>query len=222
MPGCRPEDEAAHPGMGSSEDVGVILPGGDDDPAHLLYTLSGNENVRCTVTFEGSVPVQGWEDRPIVPVLSGPESDRFVLKLSPARDLLVGEDRFTFGHLFSQRMRIELRAGEESATTSLLVVDLRRCGSLYARLLDRLVTPDAARQGGFDSAFHPWYPVLAIGSDKAELYTRALVEDIAHAGRHLSDPGWLVRVGLYLELLTFLGIYKAVGQDDLLSPAEKH
>jgi hypothetical protein len=149
-----------------------------------------------------------------------------VLKLTPARDLLPavidGEDPFTFGHLFSQRIRVELRAGGEYAAHQLLVCDLRRCGSLYARLLERLVAPDAARQGIDDPAFHPWFPVLTIGSDKAALYTRALVEDIAHAGQHLSDPGWLVRVGLYLELLTFLGICEAVGQDDLLSPAERH
>jgi CRP-like cAMP-binding protein len=236
-PGRRPEDEAVSPGLGSSEDVGVILPGGDEDTADLLYTLSGSEDVHVTVSFTGPdgglapVPVPGWNDRPLAPVRCGPESDRFVLRLSPARDLLPadvlrsgatdGEDPFTFGHQFSQRMLIELRAGEERASTSLFVVDLRRCGSLYARLLERLVAPDTERQGGDDPAFHPWYPVLAIGSDKAALYTRALVEDIARAGQHLSDPGWLVRVGLYLELLTFLGICEAVGEEDLLSPAER-
>jgi CRP-like cAMP-binding protein len=250
IPGRRPEDEAAHPGLGSSEDVGVILPGGDDDPAQLLYTLSGAAEVRCSVAFTGPdgasppVLVPGWEDRPLAPERFAPESDRLVLRLSPARDLLPGrwrweelgeplragatdgEDPFTFGHLFSQRMRIELRVRDERAATSLLVCDLRRCGSLYARLLERLVAPDTARQAAaagvpdLEPAYHPWFPVLLIGSDKAALYTRALVEDIARAGQHLSDPGWLVRVGLYLELLTFLGICEAVG-DDLLSPAER-
>jgi len=225
-----------HPGLGSSEDVGVILPGGDDDSATLLYTADGD--VRVTVSFTGPdgslppVPVPGWEDRALEPVRLAPESDRLVLRLSPSRDLLPVDarawgatdepDPFTFGHQFSQRMRIELRAGDEVATASLFVVDLRRCGSLYARLLDRLVAPDTARQGLDDPAYHPWYPVLTIGADKAALYTRALVQDITEAGQHLSDPGWLVRVGLYLELLTFLGICEAVGESDLLSPAERH
>jgi CRP-like cAMP-binding protein len=226
IPGRRPEDEAVSPGLGSSEDVGVILPGGEEDSASLLYTADGD--VRVTVSFTGPdgssppVPVPGWEDRPLAPERFAPESDRLVLRLSPTRDLLQGEDRFTFEHQFSQRMRIELREGDEVATTSLFVVDLRRCGSLYARLLDRLVVPDTARQGGDDPAYHPWFPVLLIGSDKAALYTRALVQDITEAGQHLSDPGWLLRVGLYLELLTFLGICEAVGQEDLLSPAERH
>jgi CRP-like cAMP-binding protein len=236
IPGRRPEDEATHPGLGSSEDVGVILPGGEEDTAELLYTADGD--VRVTVSFTGPdgtmppVPVPGWEDRPLEPVRFAPESDRLVLRLSPARDLLPVDasrwgatdepDPFTFGHQFSQRMRIELRVGEERASTSLLVVDLRRCGSLYARLLDRLVAPDTARQGGEDPAYHPWFPVLLIGSDKAALYTRALVQDIAGAAQHLSDPGWLVRVGLYLELLTFLGICEAVPDAELLSPAERH
>ena len=212
------------------------------------------------------VPVPGWEDRAVSPqtfvvtpdgaVAIGPadgETQRRVLALSPARDLLPGDgweweelgasvrdgatddrDPFTFGHLFSQRLRVELRAvtdGVPVAATeaSLLVCDLRRCGSLYQRLLDRVVAPDTARQaadaGQADpgTAYHPWFPVLMIGADKAALYTRALVQDIAGAGQHLSDPGWLVRVGLYLEFLTFLGICEAVKDDvgDLLSPAER-
>jgi CRP-like cAMP-binding protein len=157
-----------------------------------------------------------------------------VLALSPARDLLPGSDhRFTFGHLFSQQLRIELSAAVDGtvaeARSSLLVCDLRRCGSLYQRLLDRLVAPDTERQAAAahvanpGTAYHPWFPVLAIGSDKAALYTRALVNDIAGAGDHLSDPGWLMRVGLYLEFLTFLGIRDAVKDDvgDLLSEVER-
>jgi CRP-like cAMP-binding protein len=180
-------------------------------------------------------------------------SGRLVLSLSPADDLLPGSgwawhqlgevmrdgatdgcDPFTFGHLFSQRVRVDLRVlGEPErqarAMTSLMVCDLRRCGSLYARLLERLVGPDVARQAEaadvpeIDVAYHPWFPVLRIGADKAALYTRALVEDIARAGEQLSDPGWLMRVGLYLEFLTFLGICEAVRDDvgDLLSSAER-
>jgi CRP-like cAMP-binding protein len=185
-----------------------------------------------------------------------PASDagrRRVLALDPALDLLPGAawswadldasirdgatdgaDPFTFGHLFCQRVLVELRAmsggvAVAGAQAPLLVCDLRRCGSLYARLLERLVTPDAEQQAAEAGvanpgpAYHPWYPVLGIGADKAALYTRALVHDIAGAGEHLSDPGWLVRVGLYLEFLTFLGICEAVRDDsgDLLSPAER-
>ena len=42
MPGRRPEDEAAHPGLGSSEDVALILPDGEHDVAHLLYDVVGD------------------------------------------------------------------------------------------------------------------------------------------------------------------------------------
>ena len=52
--------------------------------------------------------------------------------------------------------------------------------------------------------------MLLIGAHKAELYTRALVGDIVDKRRNLADPGWLVRVGLYLELLTGLGVIEAV------------
>jgi CRP-like cAMP-binding protein len=258
VPGRRPSDEALHPGLGSSEDVAVILPGPRDDPLWLLYELSGTgaeeATVRARVSFTGPdgtlapEPVSGWDDREVAPrafvvtpdgsVAVGPAAGaagRRVLELSPARDLLPGsDDRFTFGHLFSQRLLVELRAGVDGgpvagARSSVLVCDLRRCGSLYQRLLDRLVSPDTERQGaraGVASpgpAYHPWFPVLAIGSDKAALYTRALVHDIAGTGHHLSDPGWLLRVGLYLELLTFLGIREAVKDDvgDLLSEAER-
>jgi len=178
---------------------------------------------------------------------------RRVLPLTPARDLLPGAewawddldasirdgatdgaDPFTFGHLFCQRLRVELEALDAGvplagAQASLLVCDLRRCGSLYERLLERLVVPDTERQAAAANtvdpgvSYHPWFPVLKIGADKAALYTRAVIQDIAFAGQHLSDPGWLVRVGLYLEFLTFLGICEAVKDEvgDLLSPAER-
>ena len=97
-------------------------------------------------------------------------------------------------------------------------------------VVERVVIPDAARQqDGLSHAYHPWFPVLLIGSHKAELYTRALIGDIVHKQRNLSDPGWLVRVGIYLELLTCLGIAEAVGEDlygdlelpDLTRPAQR-
>ena len=71
--------------------------------------------------------------------------------------------------------------------------------------------------------YHPWYPVLLIGTDKAALYTRALVADVVDEQRHLAEPAWLLRVGIYLELLTCLGIVEAVRDDlgDLLDPEER-
>ena len=84
-------------------------------------------------------------------------------------------------------------------------------GSLYERIVAQLVIPDTERQvAGLSHAYHPWFPVLLIGAHKAELYTRALVGDIVHKRRNLADPGWLVRVGLYLEFLTALGIIEGV------------
>jgi hypothetical protein len=279
VPGRRPAAEATHPGLGSSEEVALILPDEEQDRAFVLYDLHGgvadDVSVRARVSFTGPdgslapVPVPGWEDREATPLTFVPGTDgsawlatvdaashparRRVLPLTPAHDFLPGEawawadlgasirdgatddaDPFTFGHLFCQRLLVELRGMSvgvpvAGAQASLLVCDLRRCGSLYGRLLARLVTPDAERQAteaGVPNpgpAYHPWFPVLGIGSDKAALYTRALVHDIAGTGQHLSDPGWLMRVGLYLEFLTFLGICEAVRDDsgDLLSPAER-
>ena len=102
--------------------------------------------------------------------------------------------------------------------------DVRNLGTLYKRLIDRLVTADTRRQAADARvadpgvAYHPWYPVLTIGGDKAALYTEALVADIVGKEYHLTDPAWLLRVGVYLELLTCIGIIEAVRADvgDLL------
>ena len=180
------------------------------------------------------------------------ETTRLALAISPNRDLCPGRtwsfdqlherlradatdaaDPFSFGHLFAQQVRVDLRLCDDclpvsAAHGTLFVCDARRMGSLYRRLIDRLVEPDTARQAAAagvtnpGTAFHPWYPVLLIGTDKAALYGRALVGDIVHKRRHLSDPGWLLRVGLYLEFLTFLGIAEAVKDEvDLLSASER-
>ena len=117
------------------------------------------------------------------------------------------------------RCELRLRRDDEvvSATTATIeVCDTHLMGSLYQRVLDRIVRPDTERQfrekgvAGADHAFHPWFPVLLIGADKAALYTRALVGDIVHKHSHLTEPRWLLRVGVYLEFLTCLGIFEAV------------
>jgi hypothetical protein len=57
---------------------------------------------------------------------------------------------------------------------------------------------------------------------KARLYMTAVTGDLVHEKRMLTDPGWLLRVGLYLELLTCLGAAEAVkGEVDILTPEER-
>jgi CRP-like cAMP-binding protein len=224
VPRRRPAHEAAHPGLGSSEEVAVILEN-QEDPACLLYTLSGAD--RPEVSVQVSLPAAGWERREIPIERIGDE--RFLFVLHPAR--VLDDELFTFEHRFSQQVDVDLLAcwrgvPVAGAQTHVLVCDLRRCGSLYQRLLADLVAPDTERQAARAGvanpgpAYHPWYPVLVIGSEKAALYTRALIQDITGDGQHLSDPGWLMRVGLYLEFLTFLGVCEAV-DDELLSPDER-
>jgi hypothetical protein len=114
--------------------------------------------------------------------------------------------------------------------TRVELYDTGQFGSLYRRLLSRLIVRDTAAQaaryglGPLSERFHPWYPVLAIGLDKARLYMEALESDAARHTAHLPDPRWLMRVGLYLEFLTCLGIIEAVRPEypDLLSPEERH
>ena len=136
---------------------------------------------------------------------------------------------YSFETLFSQQLALDVRLTRDGETVrrARAARGLRRraararstSGSSSA-----LVKPDTARQApGLSHAYHPWFPVLLIGAHKAELYTRALVGDIVHKRRNLADPGWLVRVGLYLELLTALGVVEAVADDagDLLTAEER-
>jgi CRP-like cAMP-binding protein len=181
------------------------------------------------------------------------ESRALVIELAPERELMPGqswsfaeldpvireratdhEDPFTFGSLFIQQVRFEIvlsRGGVPvSASEEMIdVCDARRFGSLYRRVLEGVIRPDTRRQGyrhgltALSESHHPWFPVILIGSDKADLYTKALVDDIVYKKRHLTDPRWLLRVGLYLELLTCIGIFEAVKDElgDLLTPAER-
>lgn len=144
-----------------------------------------------------------------------------------------GTDPFTFAHMFKQRLQVDIQVGgglSARRSTEVDVFDIARFGSLYDRLITQLVAADtqeqaaARKQRRIYHAYHPWYPVLAIGLAKAKLYMRAIEEDVYWQRRNLADPGWLMRVGLYLEFLTCLGIAEAVKAEhpNLLTPAERH
>ncbi|MFO0576223.1 MAG: cyclic nucleotide-binding domain-containing protein [Polyangia bacterium] len=163
-------------------------------------------------------------------------SERGALAITiPAQALLAaaGSDAFSFAHAFHRRIRIELTlhvdgAARASDATEVELFDQSRLGSLYRRLLERLLPADVAAQSqacgtALACEHHPWFPVLSIGTEKARLYLEAIAQDLRGQRRHLPDPRWLLRVGLYLELLTCLGIFEAVGDTypDLLSAAER-
>ena len=184
------------------------------------HTLFLPEQPPSADPSQGTIELeQPWSWREIAPAISRCATDQ--------------EDPFTFGHLFHQRLRADLtlRQGDlPIAETSFEaeIYDERRLGSLYQRILEKLIKPDTARQAQkagceIDHTYHPWYPVLSIGTEKADLYMKALHQDIVEKQRHLTDPRWLLRVGLYLELLTCLGIIEAVKEEvgDLLSPMER-
>src|SRR5829696_20839 len=256
VPGWRPTDEATRPGLGSSDQAALLLgPAPARNRAFVLFSVTGDRDgaaVDATLSFRGArgdgapVPVHGWDRRPVPLRCFGESPDQlrraqvddaqFVLTLEPESDLepVGDEDPFGFANLMLQRLDVQLRLLSDGvpvsvAHTTLDVCDVRRLGSLYERVMDGIVAPDADRQAAAadsdspGSAYHPWFPVLLIGSDKARLYTRALVADIVDKQRYLADPSWLLRVGLYLELLTCLGIIEATRAEtgDLLTPAER-
>ena len=141
---------------------------------------------------------------------------------------------FGFGSLFFERFRLDLALELDGSPIArdafeFEIFDESAFGQLYGRIATRLLPDDLRRQlaaeggrAGVGVAFHPWFPVLCIGVEKANLYFKAIRGDVVRELRMLTDPAWLLRVGLYLELLTCLGIFEAVRPTiDLLSPEER-
>ena len=286
LTGRRPIDEAAHPGLGSSDCTSMILMDGrsHNNKTYLLYYLDGLDpyltdddqaiSIDVTLSFTGTDgtqptnPIPGWDKRPIQPMIFAPSnsdtpdlqtlswqeasSKNLIFPLSPNEDFLPGNwqwddldgrvrqsatdatDPFTFGHMFTQIVHATLRLTRHGVPLAITeayidVCDQRRFGSLYQRIVEKLIVPDtqlqaqAAGKQDTNHAYHPWFPVLLIGSEKANLYTDALIEDIVYKKRHLTDPQWLMRVGLYLEFLTCIGVFEAVKGDlgDLLTAHER-
>lgn len=167
--------------------------------------------------------------------LEDARKQRYVVALDPDRQLQqADQDRFPFARLFRRNVRVTLSLlqGERRIAEDACEVELfhtGRFGTLYRRMLEDLVARDAARQAerlgadGLGVEFHPYFPVLVIGMRKADLYLRAIHEDLELSRKNLPDPAWLVRVGLYLELLTCLGLFEAVRDEhpDLLYDEER-
>jgi hypothetical protein len=281
--GRRPGDEVSSPGLGASEDVGLIL-GSDteQDSLYLLFRVEGLEGLSEEAVLDLALELElafvdadghatrlpHWAGVPLLPSRLVKQAGRLetqevglaasagctlAIRLDLTALCLPGTtwswedfdadfrakatetDPFSFGHAFHQKLEASLRLKRQgvvisAATTEVEIVDARRMGSLYQRVLERIVVVDTARQAKqhgvaeVSPKFHPWYPVLKIGSYKAELYMEALIADIAGSGRFFSNPRWLLEVGLYLELLTCIGIFEAVKDDlgDVLSEAERH
>jgi len=230
VPGRRPTDDQRWPGFGSSDSAALVTGGTRANEAVILVEASGlpaTAVLEATVTIDGQL-VDGW-DRVRVPPATGPRH-RVVLR----PDLDFGEVDLTLTAGLLRRARVDVRAVDQGAQLAtdvafLDVCDIRQLGSLYQRITDRLVRPDLARQAraaGVEDpgvAYHPWYPVLLIGSAKVASYARALEDDIVGKEDHLTDPVWLLRIGVHLELLTCLGIIAAVKDEvgDLLEPEER-
>ncbi len=218
------------------------LPADDDLP--LDVRMSASFDATTPVIADMPVPARRVSSATyplpaLEPTAYTPGSaEPYVAEIDLQRDLVAatrdGEDPFTFAHLFKQRLTVSLSVGAAAGrrarqSAQIDVFDIGRVGSLYDRLITTLVSADTQAQAkarGLQRvyhAYHPWYPVLAIGLAKAKLYLRAVQEDAYWQRRNLADPSWLMRVGVYLEFLTFLGIAEAVKEDypGLLSAEER-
>jgi hypothetical protein len=253
VPGRRPKDEALSPGLGSSDGICVLGSGDrmvflyrlghagfriDELPrgARLVAKLELLDHVG-----DVRLVVPGWESRELSPErLQGSQrGSAFASTLDVDADLLPlagtdANDPFGFASIYFERFRLTLglEVGDAFVAGDALTFeafDTRRFGRLYERISTNLAPGDLSRQCAgrrvreLPVAYHPWFPVLCIGVEKANLYMQAVHGDVVGQKRMLTDPAWLLRVGLYLELLTCLGVFDAVRREagDLLSPGER-
>jgi hypothetical protein len=174
VPGRRPTDEDARPGLGSSDNAALVTGGDSDNRAVLLFEASdlpADAVVDVTVAFDGEL-LPDWDRRSVELT----QHARQRLELRPNRDLTGVELGFVAG--FMRKARVELRVTRDGSTLAsdeawLDVCDVRNFGSLYKRIIHRLVAPDTARQATKARlpdpgvAYHPWYPVLTIGATRS-------------------------------------------------------
>jgi len=251
FPGLGSSEEVAlfHPGRDEDDTLTFLLRFRRDD--HFCSGLPEDMELLATMEaldFRGRVlgTVTGWNRRDLRSLLEPPSVPDDPASVPRARALSL-KVRETFGPesvpvdgsrylglqtLLHQRFRILLDVEHEGVRIAgsdheFEVYNEELFGSLYQRLVDTLLPVDTLRQAeaaGRDVGIqaHPWYPVLSIGMQKARFYMLAIAGDLIEQKRMLTNPGWLLRVGLYLELLTCLGIAEAVKEDvEILSPAER-
>jgi hypothetical protein len=239
-PGRRSSVEEHFPGLGSS-DGAAVLTGGDTDANRCIILFDatvGHPRLSLVATMywaddPDQAPIGGW-DRRAVGTDERPGGGLRRLTIRPETDFSTADLGFEHGFLREAVVQLDLLWDDvevSGASARIDVCDVRRLGSLYRRVLDRVVAPDSERQAASwpdrdripTAIHHPWSPVLVIGMEKASLYTRALVDDIVAKSDHLADPRWLLRVGVHLEMLTCLGIFEAVRDElgDLLDPDER-
>ena len=198
-PGRRPTDEAQHPGSGASDAAMVRLGvDGCSNTSTVLFELGdlpADADVRASVRLEPTdrndvvTTLDGWDDRPLDLQPNGARH-----RLDVAAEAALDPRDLGFGHGFLRRARVQVRVTREGLPLAadevyLDVCDMSELGGLYGRVIDRVLVPDTARQarevGVADPgvAYHPWFPVLNIGGDKAALYSEALVSDIVDKTR---------------------------------------
>lgn len=243
--GRRPTDESRYSGLGSSDNVSLILSTTEDKiSTYLLYTIEGDfpESSYLTVSFsmineekhliKVNQPIEPKifkNDGSLAPLLlKEARGKRLVLQIFPHEDFSSISHLLNFEHLFSCTILVEITLHHQnqilaSASMPLFVAKSMQIGSLYQRIIDRIIKIDTTRQGKIDYTYHPWYPVLIIGMQKAALFSNAIIDDVMFKKHHLTDPSWLLRVGLYLEFLTFMGIVESVKENigDILTPQER-
>jgi hypothetical protein len=170
--------------MGSSDQIAFVNAGPGMNRCHLLVHAHG---ARELVVNGREVEPRSFVDGELRRHPLGDDRP-YVVTFDPNVD-------FAGDYGFPSRWMRRVPVTINDARTELDVYEASRFGSLYTRVVARVLTPDAEAQG-VDVAHPPWYPVLLIGSYKAELYTRALIGDVVFKRHNLADPAWLVRVGL--------------------------
>ncbi len=194
VPGHRPTDEARSAGLGSSDQVAFVN-AGPDNRCLLLLELEGEGEVEVTTVTGREIRRRPVDAASRSATTGRPCSRSTPTRTSPATtpgQPLLADRR---GHGAPRR-----RARDHDARRVRPRRSSARCTSASSSASSSRTREHQAP--GCSHTVHPWFPVLLIGSHKAELYTRALVGDVVHKRQNLADPGWLMRVGLYLELMT--------------------